>query len=568
MNEITRIHIAKKPYEIEIDAKKQLEKYLKDIQNYLQDEQLVDEVELRIVELLAEMGVKPHGVIAAGDIDSLKEVLGRASDFADDNEIDADDAPTDVSVPAHKKHLMRDESSGWIGGVLSGLAAHYRWPVWAVRLVAVIVTIVSSGIGALLYLIGWIVIPKANSKSDVLLLQGKATTLQALRELEDQSAEQSTSVHLVEVALRIATAVVMCIIGIVAFLCVLFVSYAFFGVIDVTDNALAVIIYGTGLIAGLALVAFCAASVRLLAQSKKSPRTIRALAVTLVVGCAFGGIALGGFVIGMNGLDVTTGMAYVEKQSVKDFDRSIKGAKQLTVKSSTLHNINYIVTDEKARIEIREDKHFRTLLPYSVVRTGETLTLELGVLDTPCYNGPFPPQGCLVSANVTIYGPALDVVALDRGTAAFHYSAKKQDTLHLKVSEALSARVSGAYIGTLTQEALPYSNVQYHMHGFGSTSQPPLGLQLDVERIDRLAIENATRLLSVEGSKVQFGTIAASTKQCAATQEDERYQRKISYASVENVVVDGVAVTLDDEGGYLIASGDSDRCLELKRAAQ
>ena len=58
MKEITRIHLAKIPYEIEIPAKKQLEKYLKDLKIYSSDKDIFEDVEIRITEILAELGVK------------------------------------------------------------------------------------------------------------------------------------------------------------------------------------------------------------------------------------------------------------------------------------------------------------------------------------------------------------------------------------------------------------------------------------------------------------------------------------------------------------------------------
>ena len=53
MKEITRIHLAKIPYEIELDAKKNLQKYLDELRKY-SDEEIFEDVEIRITEILAE----------------------------------------------------------------------------------------------------------------------------------------------------------------------------------------------------------------------------------------------------------------------------------------------------------------------------------------------------------------------------------------------------------------------------------------------------------------------------------------------------------------------------------
>ena len=49
MKEITRIHLAKTPYDIEVDAKKALEKYLKAIERAMRDDDVMYEIEARMV---------------------------------------------------------------------------------------------------------------------------------------------------------------------------------------------------------------------------------------------------------------------------------------------------------------------------------------------------------------------------------------------------------------------------------------------------------------------------------------------------------------------------------------
>ena len=52
MNEITRIHLAKVAYDIEIDAKKELERYIHEIERVTHESDMLYEIELRMVELL------------------------------------------------------------------------------------------------------------------------------------------------------------------------------------------------------------------------------------------------------------------------------------------------------------------------------------------------------------------------------------------------------------------------------------------------------------------------------------------------------------------------------------
>ena len=79
MKEITRIHIAKISYDIEIEAKKELEAYLRTLESFSGDTDIVDDVEIRITEILAERGIQKDSVIGKADIEALKAQLGEPS---------------------------------------------------------------------------------------------------------------------------------------------------------------------------------------------------------------------------------------------------------------------------------------------------------------------------------------------------------------------------------------------------------------------------------------------------------------------------------------------------------
>lgn len=71
MKEITRIHLAKTPYDIELDAKEVLQKYLSEIKQMMGSEDTMYEIEARMVELLGERGVQSNGIITMSDVEDL-----------------------------------------------------------------------------------------------------------------------------------------------------------------------------------------------------------------------------------------------------------------------------------------------------------------------------------------------------------------------------------------------------------------------------------------------------------------------------------------------------------------
>ena len=181
MKEITRIHLAKTAFSVEIDAKKSLEKYLNSIQkNMHADAEAMKEIEARMVEILAERGVMKEGVIGDDDVLAIKNQMGEPRDFSDDSEGSTDELTDDNEKP--EKQLMRDTDGAVIGGVCAGIAAYFNInPLW-VRLLAIISPFVTFGTTVLVYLAMWVSMPPAKTASDKLRMRGKPVTLTALKE--------------------------------------------------------------------------------------------------------------------------------------------------------------------------------------------------------------------------------------------------------------------------------------------------------------------------------------------------------------------------------------------------
>jgi phage shock protein C len=59
-----------------------------------------------------------------------------------------------------RRQLTRSRQNRMIAGICSGLALHYGWDLNLVRIVTFLV-ILFTGVGALVYLAAWIIIPEA-----------------------------------------------------------------------------------------------------------------------------------------------------------------------------------------------------------------------------------------------------------------------------------------------------------------------------------------------------------------------------------------------------------------------
>ncbi len=184
MKEITRVHLAKTPYDIEVDAKKQLEKYVQAIARTMDSDEAMREIEARMVELLAGRGVASGGVITAADVAALKEQMGEPQEFSEDGQA----APEmDEESERSERRLMRDTEHALIGGVCAGIAAYFGInPLW-VRIIAIISPLVSFGTAVLIYIVMWLSVPEARTASDKLQMHGKPVTFDSLKRQANQS---------------------------------------------------------------------------------------------------------------------------------------------------------------------------------------------------------------------------------------------------------------------------------------------------------------------------------------------------------------------------------------------
>lgn len=179
MDKITRIHLAKIPYEIGVDAEKELKNYLEDIRSELDSEladDIMTDIEVRITEILTSRNVKRNDVITMHDIHAVQEQLGSPEQFTD-GEAKGKADRQDTLGP---KKLLRDPDGAYIGGVASGLGAYFGIDAIIIRLIFIALTFI-SGLGILLYVLLWILVPLAKTNSDRLRMRGLPVTAAALQ---------------------------------------------------------------------------------------------------------------------------------------------------------------------------------------------------------------------------------------------------------------------------------------------------------------------------------------------------------------------------------------------------
>ncbi len=163
-------------FNVDEETYERLKSYLNEISNHFKDseggEEIISDIESRIVELFQQKLNSKKEVITLADVDEVISIMGKPSDFESSEE--NDDYDPDVKQ-FNKKRMFRDIDNRMLGGVCSGLGAYFRVDTLWFRLGFVIATF--SGLSILAYLVLWVIIPPAKSVSEKLEMNGDPVTI-------------------------------------------------------------------------------------------------------------------------------------------------------------------------------------------------------------------------------------------------------------------------------------------------------------------------------------------------------------------------------------------------------
>lgn len=229
MNEITKVHLGRQAFTMSVDAYKALQAYLHEIKREVgsRSSDVVDEVELRMAELLTERGIQGDKVVLAEDVDYLKEQLGSPKDFKDEDD-ERNEQPAEETKPS--KRLFRDTDNALLAGVCAGVGKYFGMDATIVRLLF-LALLFFGGSGILIYIILWLIVPEAKTTSDKLHMQGKPVTVESLKEIvgrvDVEGAAKRAGKNVQPVALLIIKVIVGVIgVGVVAVACSLLIMVA------------------------------------------------------------------------------------------------------------------------------------------------------------------------------------------------------------------------------------------------------------------------------------------------------------------------------------------------------
>jgi phage shock protein PspC (stress-responsive transcriptional regulator) len=186
MNKTIIININGFVFHIEEDAYEILKSYMTDVKrhflNSADSHEITTDIENRIAEMFTDILARDNKqAIVDQDVAAVIEQMGKVEDFEH-----TDDAADSYTHNNGARTLFRDGDDHLLGGVCAGLANYFNTQAVWIRL-AFFIAFMFFGSGFILYVILWIVVPKATTRADRMAMKGQKLDLQGFKKnLEDE----------------------------------------------------------------------------------------------------------------------------------------------------------------------------------------------------------------------------------------------------------------------------------------------------------------------------------------------------------------------------------------------
>lgn len=168
-------------FHIDEDAYEKLNNYLSKVRSHFSDDEggseILSDIESRIAEMLQARISDSKQVITIKDIDEIITQLGQPGQMKDEDPGPGAGQEKESSrTEKTSKRLYRDPDNQMLGGVCGGIGAYFNVdPTW-IRIAFVLLTLLYIS-GIIVYLILWIVVPKAITTAEKLEMRGEKVNL-------------------------------------------------------------------------------------------------------------------------------------------------------------------------------------------------------------------------------------------------------------------------------------------------------------------------------------------------------------------------------------------------------
>jgi phage shock protein PspC (stress-responsive transcriptional regulator) len=199
MKKTFTINISGNVFHIEEDAYEQLRDYLQRLNQYFGSQvggqEILQDIESRIAELLQEKITEKQEAITEAWVEEIMERMGKPEDFMDSEQAEcAEKVNAEVKGEKIRKRMYRDPENRVLGGVCSGMSAYFNIDPVFLRILFVLLVFLGAGISVIVYLIFWIVVPKASTTAQRLEMKGEEPTISNIKkEIQEEVKEVKKS---------------------------------------------------------------------------------------------------------------------------------------------------------------------------------------------------------------------------------------------------------------------------------------------------------------------------------------------------------------------------------------
>jgi phage shock protein PspC (stress-responsive transcriptional regulator) len=186
MNKTISINLSGMLFNLEEGAFNKLSNYLSAIKASFKNaegrDEIIGDIESRIAELFHEK-LKNRQVVLLQDVEEVITLMGQPEDYSEETQNDPSETQSNPQPEqqtnyeyAGPRRLFRAPDEGMIGGVCVGLGHYFGIdPVWL--RIAFLAAFFIAGGGILIYIILWIVLPKAESTAEKLQMRGEPVNI-------------------------------------------------------------------------------------------------------------------------------------------------------------------------------------------------------------------------------------------------------------------------------------------------------------------------------------------------------------------------------------------------------
>jgi len=168
-------------FNIDEDAYAELKRYLKNLEfHFAQEEsssEILSDIETRMAEIFRTKITTYKQVITMTDVNQAISVMGTPEDISEN---DGPSARDKFATPGHHR-IYRDTDNRIIGGVCAGMGAYWDLDPLIIRIIF-IALVLAGGLGVLIYLILYIVLPEARTTAQKIEMKGNPVNIHNIKD--------------------------------------------------------------------------------------------------------------------------------------------------------------------------------------------------------------------------------------------------------------------------------------------------------------------------------------------------------------------------------------------------